>query len=81
MLHYTVVNKKNCGSCGLCASVAPDIYQLDGKGKSFGVLDNNEGMMGIPKIFLKAMLAASDGCPTSSIQVRKEPFINKVKIQ
>ena len=27
------------------------------------------------------MLAASDGCPTSSIQVIKEPFINKVKIQ
>ncbi|MFP3325389.1 ferredoxin, partial [Planococcus sp. SIMBA_160] len=25
--------------------------------------------------------AASDGCPTSSIQVRKEPFINKVKIR
>ncbi|PDM37222.1 ferredoxin, partial [Bacillus cereus] len=27
------------------------------------------------KTFLQAMLAASDGCPTSSIQVRKEPFI------
>jgi len=36
--------------------------------------------MGIPKTFLQAMLAASDGCPTSSIQIRKEPFVNKVKI-
>ena len=74
MLHYTVVNKKNCKSCGLCTSIAPDIYQLDGR-KSFGVLDNNQGIVGIPKTFLQAMLAASDGCPTSSIQVRKEPFI------
>ncbi|HDX9627161.1 TPA: ferredoxin [Bacillus cereus] len=81
MLHYTVVNKKNCESCGLCTSIAPDIYQLDGRGKSFGVLDNNQGIMGIPKTFLKAMLAASDSCPTSAIQVRKEPFIKKVKIQ
>ncbi|MCC2387924.1 ferredoxin [Bacillus pacificus] len=75
MLHYTVVNKKNCKSCGLCTSIAPDIYQLDGRGKSFGVLDNNQGIVGIPKTFLQAMLVASDGCPTSSIQVRKEPFI------
>lgn len=81
MLHYTVVNKKSCESCGLCTSIAPDIYQLDRRGKSFGVLDNNQGIMGIPKTFLKVMLAASDGCPTSSIQVRKEPFINKVKIR
>ncbi|MGG0299591.1 ferredoxin [Bacillus albus] len=81
MLHYTIVNKKNCESCGLCTSIAPDIYQLDGREKSFGVLDNNQGVMGIPKTFLQAMLAASEGYPTSSIQVRKEPFIKKVKIQ
>ncbi|MFS8353056.1 ferredoxin [Bacillus nitratireducens] len=81
MLHYTIVNKKNCESCGLCTSIAPDIYQLDGRRKSFSALDKNQGIMGIPKTFLKAMLAASDGCPTSLIQVRKEPFINKVKIQ
>ncbi|PEO39833.1 ferredoxin [Bacillus wiedmannii] len=81
MLHYTVVDKKYCESCGLCTSIAPDIYQLDGRGKSFGLLDSNQGIMGIPKTFLQAMLAASDGCPTSSIQVRKEPFIKKMKIQ
>ncbi|HDR7796296.1 ferredoxin [Bacillus tropicus] len=81
MLHYTVVNKKNCESCELCTSIAPDIYQLDEKGKSFGVLDNNQGKMGIPKFFLQAMLAASDSCPISSIQVRKEAFIREVKIQ
>ncbi|ASZ16711.1 ferredoxin [Bacillus cereus] len=80
MLYYTVVNKKNCEACGLCISIAPDIYQVDGRGKSFGVLDNNQGIMGIPKTFLQAMLAASDGCPTSSIQIRKEPFVNKIKI-
>ncbi|KAB2456868.1 ferredoxin [Bacillus sp. CH126_4D] len=81
MLHYTVVNKKNCEACGLCTSIAPDIYQLDGSGKSYGVLDNNQGIMGIPKTFLQAMLAASNSCPTSSIQIRKKPFVNKVKIQ
>ena len=55
MLYYTVVNKKNCEACGLCISIAPDIYQVDGRGKSFGVLDNNQGIMGIPKTFLQAM--------------------------
>ena len=53
MLYYTVVNKKNCEACGLCISIAPDIYQVDGRGKSFGVLDNNQGIMGIQKLSCK----------------------------
>ncbi|HDR4602687.1 MULTISPECIES: ferredoxin [Bacillus] len=80
MLHYTIVNKKSCEACGLCTSITPDIYQIDGSRKAFGVLDNNQGVVGIPKTFLKAMLAASDNCPTNSIRIRKEPFINKVKV-
>ncbi|HDR7567049.1 MULTISPECIES: ferredoxin [Bacillus] len=77
MLHYTVVNKETCESCGLCCSIAPDIYQLDCKSKAFGALDHNEGIIGIPTTFLNAMVAAYESCPTNSIRVGKESFENQ----
>lgn len=56
------VNKETCIGCGLCASIAPDIFEIEDDGKA-GVIgevtSNNEG----------DAKDAEMSCPVSAIKV------------
>ncbi len=57
------VDKKLCIGCGLCASMLPEVFELDEDGKS-SVKNEN----GAP---LEKIKEVADMCPAKAIKVKK----------
>lgn len=74
MTKYTIVSRDTCIACGLCSELAPDLFDHDEEGLSFGILDDNQGISEVPADFHDDLEDACDGCPSSSIRVSDEPF-------
>lgn len=74
MAHYTYVDKETCIACGLCGSIAPDIYDYDDEGLAYSPLDGNKGVAKIPEQLFEDLEEAHDSCPTGSIKIQVSPF-------
>lgn len=74
MAKYTCVDQDTCIACGACGSVAPSIFDYDGEGIAFSILDNNKGITAISDELEEDLEDALDGCPTDSIMVSDSPF-------
>lgn len=57
------VDQDLCIGCGVCASVAPSVFDLNDDGKAFAVADEVDGAD------VDAAKEAADSCPTSAITV------------
>ncbi len=74
MEKFTIVDRETCIACGTCGSTAPDIYDYDEEGKSFVLLDNNQGNTEVSDELIDDMIDAYEGCPSDSIKISEEPF-------
>lgn len=74
MAKYTIVDKDTCIACGACGGAAPDVYDFDGDGIAFVILDDNQGTAEVPENLLDDVTDAQEGCPTDSIKVADEQF-------
>lgn len=79
MAKYTYVNQDTCIACGACGATAPDIFDYDETGVAFNLIDQNTGSVKIPKELINDLEDAYDGCPSESIQVAENPFLQKTK--
>jgi len=74
MAKYTIVDKETCIACGACGSTAPEIYDYDEEGKSFVLLDGNQGNVEVEDDLIDDMIDAYEDCPSDSIKISDEPF-------
>lgn len=75
MAKYTIVDQDTCIACGACAIAAPDLFDYDDDGISFGLLDNNQGITPIEdEEMIDELEDAYESCPSNSIQVSDEPY-------
>lgn len=58
------VDKKKCIGCGLCASIAPEAFEIGDDGISH-VKDTNAD-----KKFAKKVKEAADSCPVQAIKIK-----------
>lgn len=58
------VDKKKCIGCGLCASIAPQIFELGDDGFSHAKDANGD------KKYPKEMKEAAESCPVKAIEVK-----------
>ena len=54
------VDQGLCIGCGLCASVAPEVFEMNADGKAIAVTDTTEANG-------ESVTSAIDGCPVSAI--------------
>ncbi|KAJ49858.1 ferredoxin [Clostridium tetanomorphum] len=59
------INEEACIGCGLCPSVAPDIFQMNDDGKAEVVAED------VPNGMEDAAKEAESGCPTNAIAVEE----------
>ncbi|MDS9471411.1 ferredoxin [Sporosarcina pasteurii] len=75
MAKYTIVDQDTCIACGACAIAAPDLFDYDDEGISFGLLDNNKGITPVvDEEMIDELEDAYESCPSNSIQMSDEPF-------
>jgi len=76
MAKYSKVVKGECIACGICASVASDIFEEDDAGYAENIYagDGNSGVAEIPEELHDELLDAAQSCPTEAIKVSEEPF-------
>ncbi|USH00568.1 ferredoxin [Thermococcus argininiproducens] len=55
-----VVDRDTCIGCGVCASICPDVFEMDEEGKA-KVL--------VPETDLECAKEAAESCPTGAITV------------
>lgn len=55
---YTIVDIDTCIACGACGAVAPDVYDYNDEGLAFVYLDNNQGVIEIPQLFIDDVIDA-----------------------
>ena len=55
-----VVDRDLCIGCGLCASIAPEIYEMDDEGKAIVLVEETDDA---------AAQEAADACPVGAITV------------
>ncbi len=59
------VNRDACIGCGACASICPDVFELDDEGLSVVISDE------IEKDKQEDAKDAKDTCPTSAIEIEE----------
>lgn len=59
----TRVDQDTCIGCGLCPSVAPEVYEMGDSGKAHEKSEN------VPSGEEGAAQEAADGCPVSAISI------------
>ena len=57
------VDREKCISCGLCASICPDVFEMDDEEISVVIVDE------IPSDSESCAIDAQEGCPTDAITV------------
>ena len=75
MVKYTMVDQDTCIACGACAIAAPDLFDYNEEGISFGLLDDNKGITPVAEESIDELEDAYESCPSNSIQMADEPFI------
>ena len=55
--------------------VAPDLFDYNEEGISFGLLDDNKGITPVAEEIIDELEDAYESCPSNSIIVSDEPFI------
>lgn len=61
------VNRDACIGCGACASIAPEVFELDDEGISKVIEEDKE----IKEENKESVKDAADSCPTSAIEVEE----------
>lgn len=76
MAKYTRVIREDCLSCAACATVAPDIYDLDSDRLAVVIYrgDGNRGIVEIPEELYPDLLEAQETCPVYGVLVSDTPF-------
>jgi len=74
LTQYTIVDQETCIACGACGAAAPEIFDYDDEGIAYVLLDNNKGIVKIPRKIKDDMLDAYQGCPADSIKIAAKPF-------
>jgi len=59
----TNVDPDTCIGCGLCPSIAPDVYEMEDDGKARATNEN------VPKDSESSAQEAADSCPVSAISI------------
>lgn len=59
----TKVDPDICIGCGLCPSIAPDVYEMGAEGKAHAIVDT------VPEGSEGAAQEAADSCPVSAISI------------
>ena len=54
------VNKETCIGCGVCASICPDVFEIDDEGKAKALVTETD---------LECAKEAAESCPTGSITI------------
>lgn len=60
------VNKDVCIGCGACASMVPDVFEIEDDGLATVIVDS------IPKDLEEEVKDAALGCPTNAIEMDNE---------
>lgn len=55
-----VVDQELCIGCGLCASIAPDVFEMQDDGKAVAIVEETSD---------DAAQEAADSCPTAAISL------------
>ncbi|MEM3507270.1 MAG: ferredoxin [Candidatus Bathyarchaeia archaeon] len=72
------VNREVCIGCGVCASLCPEVFEIDEENKSkisskFSINQNEKASTGkIPLNLLDCVKSAAESCPVSSIIIKSE---------
>ena len=76
MKKYSLVAKDECIACGVCNSIAPDIFAYDDDGYSENIYraDGNSGTIAIEEALHEDLIDAHGSCPTGAIKVSDVPF-------
>lgn len=76
MAKFAKVEQDGCIACGVCGSVAPDIFDFNDEGVAFNMFggDNNTGTVEIGEDLYAALTDATENCPTEVITVQDTPF-------
>jgi len=76
MAKYSKVAKDECIACGICVTVAPEIFEDDGEGYAENVYagDGNHGVAEISEDLHDDLLDAAQRCPTEAVKVSDMPF-------
>ena len=61
---YANVNQKACIQCGLCPSICPEVFSLDGGAPAHAITDP------VPEDCRLTAQEAADSCPTGAIEIR-----------
>ena len=77
MVKYTIVDQDTCIACGACGAAAPDLFDYNEEGISFGLLDDNKGITPVAEELIDELEDAYESCPSNSIQMADEPFVNE----
>ncbi|ELC8443486.1 ferredoxin [Clostridium perfringens] len=57
-----VVDKDTCIGCGLCPTIAPDVFDMDDDGKAHAIVDE------VPENSKEAAQEAEESCPVAAIK-------------